>query len=1384
MRQTSPFILSAAVAALLSSSSLATGQDADFSSIPSPLYHQQRGLEIGDFARFNEIFANAELVIPDDAIDVGDGGLIKFSISNLFCRNINLGDMVTGYTIQPSPTTGQDVLAYTVNVSPFAMTCEADYTFSVEGALSFLSLDGVGHFIATTENNAVTTQIDISGPSTFALEPPTAVVVSSCQANIETNGNIEFQGATYERLLETFKGIISNVVDERAGKGTFKIVPFFRSTILVYVSLGILSHSFFFVTAACDALSDVGPTMLGSLLNKTDVRIDAWLAPVSPDLADPLFAENNFVAPDGVTLVHFQKNSTDASVSDTFVKFLKEADALFGETVIDETTGESDLGINVLLRKTLVNETTGSWEINIAEVEGFDPIVFNSSDKLTESNIRIDGMKITGLDTLQTFNPFVDIGGYTVSNNLTWEKLSLEVDMTVDIKPSTRPDRILRAADNNVNVVENIKVKVDLSSLAVDLSIFMAIDKTRFEGLDLGSLLSTENVLPCFLSSMIALEVSGLDVTITNMSVPELDGFVSPGIDRVLSNLAQAAFAAYEPTLLRAIPGIFQGPVRKLLKTRVLNTVLKYGENADCPLLPALVDEYGDSALMDFRDLFLRPEEASALGGSGEAPYGNIGHVAYKLIIDRLSEEDDDGLPQINEMLVRRITAAQSGEEGTMRFPQTLFEFGVNSSSTGVQARSLQENKTTLNLIDGLSFSLGDIRVSNLDTIVNPMELLNMTGNPYVLRNSAGLGTDTERNITLTIRVAAGFNDEMNEIDLVASIESLSFLADISALMDANAFLKFPLGEVLNYNCWLAALQAVELDEFGFAINSTSRRSLAIEDFSTSISSFGISSNCITCVSPGAQLLSELLQIQKNVGAISTLENRIPSFLRSFAMSDTSQTYFDRLVADASNLCPSSPTYSPEAVRTKYDAVGFPALSGESIDTLLFSGVIAAEVAFVMLAETQRSIDVTPSNPLSAQEAFIAPEGVRLLDWTDIGNSTGLSNIADEIFSQARTFLSGEGGNMFDFKTILEGLLGDDGVLEIDTDFKFERDNILLAVDLVRVKGLDSFTLFDVFVPIGPQTLSSSVEFDTLELEMVLSASIPKSTIPPQAITAKFAFQNVSADVALFAAFDLDKIGNLKIGSLLETRSLIKCILSAAHLFDIPQLKVSLGSFSNPTVDGLFPDTAPSAKLSIDTVFNRFRSEIEEAIPIIFDGVGKQMIARLLDSADEKSCGQPLFGSSQPGFVDFRDLLLPKQMSVLLGGSGMAQYGNLVSKVYTLLSDELFAPDEVTGLAAINRRLISKLGESQSGTPGRFLFSGDVISGGKQIQAGGLDADVSFRVYDAYINNLDTFGIPMTVLDPVQGDGQSLNNSISMGLNRSLQLGTRFFFGLSGDGKS
>jgi hypothetical protein len=374
---------------------------------------------------------------------------------------------------------------------------------------------------------------------------------------------------------------------------------------------------------------------------------------------------------------------------------------------------------------------------------------------------------------LVTFDPFQEIGDYTLGNDLSWTTLAIEADLMVNIKPSSLPGSMI-ASPKPIRIVENITVAIDLSTLDVALSLFLAVDRTKFDALKLGSLLKADNILPCMMSSMADLEVSELNVTVGDFSVPTLTGFVSPGIDRTVTNIVKAAFDAYKPTMLRAMPGIFQTTVRAALNGRLGNTI---GTNSDGDCKPLVIPPLsnGQSASVDFRDFFLDPADAKKLGGNGNQPYGTLGPLAYSLLTDRLTAAGSDGRPMINDLIIRRFTERQSGVGGSLVFPDTLFEIG-DASAAEVRSSTATQDDFFLN--GTFSVMLRNFRIENIDTVGSPMELLKVTSDPYVLENAITIGGGQQVPMKLTVALITGEDETRDEYGTSACLAKVHYLSN------------------------------------------------------------------------------------------------------------------------------------------------------------------------------------------------------------------------------------------------------------------------------------------------------------------------------------------------------------------------------------------------------------------------------------------------------------------------------------------------------------------------------------------------------------------------------------------------------------------------------
>jgi hypothetical protein len=66
---------------------------------------------------------------------------------------------------------------------------------------------------------------------------------------------------------------------------------------------------------------------------------------------------------------------------------------------------------------------------------------------------------------------------------------------------------------------------------------------------------------------------------------------------------------------------------------------------------------------------------------------------------------------------------------------------------------------------------------------------------------------------------------------------------------------------------------------------------------------------------------------------------------------------------------------------------------------------------------------------------------------------------------KARAFLSGNFENVLDFEEIFGGLLGNDGVLKLLTDFRLFNDGISLSVDSLQKGELMQFRFLTCLSP-------------------------------------------------------------------------------------------------------------------------------------------------------------------------------------------------------------------------------------------------------------------------------------------------------------------------------
>jgi hypothetical protein len=133
-------------------------------------YTKHRYLKVGDFAAINEVFEDLEVSIDVAEPIVIDTflGDVTVEISNLSCRNIEIGDMDL-LSDQPEETS----VVFRLNVIQFDIECAFDYSYDAP-----LGASGAGSALLVTDDSSLTTEIIISQAETTL--PPNSIVIQNC----------------------------------------------------------------------------------------------------------------------------------------------------------------------------------------------------------------------------------------------------------------------------------------------------------------------------------------------------------------------------------------------------------------------------------------------------------------------------------------------------------------------------------------------------------------------------------------------------------------------------------------------------------------------------------------------------------------------------------------------------------------------------------------------------------------------------------------------------------------------------------------------------------------------------------------------------------------------------------------------------------------------------------------------------------------------------------------------------------------------------------------------------------------------------------------------------------------------------------------------------
>ena len=1291
----------------------------------------ERNLAIGDFEVFNNLLQSATLFLPDTIVSQSVVGItLTLDISNLRCTNVAVGDVTITYSY-----ISDQMLTYGIEFIELDLMCYLDYKYDY----GFFS--GSGSADVATDNNQAKTVLAFTS-SNFQDSPPSSSAVESCDIAINI-ADLDFHGGFVSGILDTVESLLRGTIEREV------------------------------TSAVCTEVNALGMSFATNYLALAKATLDPYLVTLSGPDADALYTEQNLIPPESVRLLDFQdKNNT---VVGWFDKALTFANASLGTMIQDETTGIQELGINTFLRKNFLQDD-GSLVIDVQSLVE-NTVLYSASDKLTDTVITLNSVKIFGLDTMTRFEPLIDIGHYTLQNKLSWKFINIQLELTIDIEASTAADSIV-SDPSAEGIVENIKIDFGVDAVDAVVSLLLAIDEDILGNLELASLLTSKNIMPCLLATLFQVNMTELNVQVANVREPVMSGFISPGIDRVASDTVKAAFLMYEATILKALPNMFQTKVKDVVNKNIIQTYLTKEGNVGCPIVAF------QNGPVDFRDLFLKPNSSVVQGGSGSAPYGDLGSTLKTFLQDMLSAVGNDGAPKLNSFLVQPLTKSQSGTPGSLRFPKELFSV----------VKDDMDNPLVLAFIQSFRLEASDVRINNVDTLTFPLEIAEPTSDGNIISNSFNLGPTPGKDLNATMRLVWAIVGEdsplnMKQIfDVSIAVPASSVAADIRAMMDGVAFGQFPLKDLLDLNCWLSTFPAVTLDAEGKRSDLSEISTLGLTRFLMNLTDLKVAINCVNCSSTGISILPDVLQIQETMGSWGIVRKRVETFLMNLIQSDWLQLQMDRLVSDAPSQCPHNELYDGSAKPKRYGLTTIPNLSREEIETIVFAGGLGAELAILSFAQTHLDMQNTDTSPLAAQENLSPTLQASSLNWTDLSGTIG--SFANVAMDEARNYFSGMvedtvrgnkdvGLNVFLRKFFLD----ENGVWSIPLDdVGFDKGGVNLTLPVIRLIGLDTLSRAILFEPLDGQTVSNTLEFGKFAVELDLVLELEGEAKGPEMITIAINIENLNLSIPLLLAIDSNKIGDIKLGTFLRTEDILPCVLATVNGLEIPQIVSSAGSFKATITGFLVESLQQSLSASLEMMIETYQDDILQAIPKVFQETGRGLLNNIIPAFIKKKAGcsaYPLVNQSQ--LIDFRDLFLSQEDALKAGGHGDSPYGTLAGLIKELLNTE-FLDSSSDSFSKINEAIIRPLTKSQSGINGTFLLPME-IAGLSSDTAAALGVEtIRLAFANVTMSNLDSLSNPVVLLEPNKTQGTLLNNKATLGRGAEpLSASLRLLLELTGD---
>ena len=494
-----------------------------FINYKDPLNRDERKL---NFDNLNELLAFISVDLPPIQVNRILGGFlgtITLKVEDQTCTNFYVDSIKSDYTVQTSTR-----ILTSISASGFAAKCDFKWSFDY-------GVTGSGEGSVTINDSSFREVIAVESDN-FNLRPPKSVSQASCTSDMKID-NVDIRGLTGANALkDTIDDLFASVLEDEV------------KDIL------------------CPRIVQMIPTV-ESVFTELSNTLDSYAYDKTPEIAlDPLSGQNSLVVPEDMNLVDLtdiQVVNNDPIINAAY-RTLNEFDSF---ALVDHP-------LNSMIRDSILDSngliTYTPEQLNLP----YDGYIFKRANKYAYMAINIETVEINGFDSITKFSKFEIISPQTLRADVNWAFLEFKVSLQADVWGSP--------ASNAHQMIEKFDVTFEIENIETTIAILSALDGKKLEKLNVDSVVNSEFLFPCVLSTKEVFDVTELQLKSLQHQNPTAQGFSSAGNGELFSSIMDALYTIYGQSIYWATPHFFATHVQDLLR-KILLDYVNDSSNLKCP---------------------------------------------------------------------------------------------------------------------------------------------------------------------------------------------------------------------------------------------------------------------------------------------------------------------------------------------------------------------------------------------------------------------------------------------------------------------------------------------------------------------------------------------------------------------------------------------------------------------------------------------------------------------------------------------------------------------------------------------------------------------------------------------------------------------------------